>query len=91
MPASTPPWDEMLETWQQVTVATNEYLDTITVEDLDKHYDWKDTQWQEDVGTMLMRVIFHYWFHIGETQAVRQRLGHTDLPEFVGDMSDVEY
>ncbi|MDK1119590.1 MAG: DinB family protein [Anaerolineae bacterium] len=90
-PASAPPWDEMLETWQQVTVATDEYLDTITAEDLDKHYDWKDTQWSEDVGTMLMRVIFHYWYHIGEIQAVRQNLGHTDLPDFVGDMSGVEY
>ena len=35
---------------------------------------------------MLMRVIYHYWYHTGESAAVRQILGHVDLPEFVGDM-----
>ena len=90
-PASTPPWDEMLATWQQITTATDAYLDTITAEDLDKFYDWKDGQWFEDIGTMLMRVIFHYWFHIGAIQAVRQQLGHTDLAEYVGDLSGVAY
>jgi hypothetical protein len=40
----------------------------------------------ESVGTMLLRVIYHYWYHTGEAAAVRQLLGHRDLPEFVGDM-----
>ena len=38
----------------------------------------------ESIGTMLLRVIDHYWFHIGEATAIRQMLGHTNLPEFVG-------
>ncbi len=90
-PASTPPWDEMLATWQQVTAATDAYLGNLMAEDLGQHYTWKDKQWHEDIGAMLMRVIFHYWYHIGESQAVRQRLGHTGLPDFVGDLSDVKY
>jgi hypothetical protein len=31
-------------------------------------------------------MIYHYWYHIGESQAVRQMLGHTGLPEFVGNI-----
>ena len=38
-----------------------------------------------------MRNIFHYWFHTGEAAAVPQMLGHKDLPDFVGDMSQVPY
>ena len=34
---------------------------------------------------------YHYWFHIGEAHAVRQMLGHVDLPDFVGDMSAVRF
>ncbi|MFN8512118.1 MAG: hypothetical protein U0841_05920 [Chloroflexia bacterium] len=37
---------------------------------------------------MIRRVAYHYWFHNGEAQAVRQLLGHTDLPTFVGDIQD---
>lgn len=46
---------------------------------------------REDIGTTLLRNIFHYWFHIGEAHAVRQMLGHADLPQFVGDMSSVRF
>ena len=90
-PASTPPMDEMLNTWQQITEAADEYLDTITAGDLSKNFEWKGRPQSEDIGTRLLRVIFHYWYHIGEIQAVRQNLGHTNLPDFVGDLSRVEY
>ena len=29
---------------------------------------------------------WHYWFHLGEAHAVRQMLGHQDLPQFVGGL-----
>ncbi|MGQ0847748.1 MAG: hypothetical protein ACT4OP_01265 [Actinomycetota bacterium] len=32
------------------------------------------------------RTIYHYWYHTGENMAIRQQLGHIDLPEFVGDI-----
>jgi hypothetical protein len=35
---------------------------------------------------MLLRMIGHYWFHTGEAHAVRQLLGHPNLPDFVGDI-----
>jgi hypothetical protein len=45
----------------------------------------------ENVGTLLMRNIYHYWYHTGEAAAVRQMLGHKDLPQFVGDINQASY
>jgi len=42
----------------------------------------------ESVGTKVLRTTYHYFFHTGEAHAVRQQLGHADLPYFVGDMPD---
>ena len=38
------------------------------------------------VGTALMRVALHTWFHIGEINAIRQMLGHSPIG-FVGSMA----
>ena len=38
-----------------------------------------------NVGTALMKAVLHTWFHTGEINAVRQMLGHTEIP-FVGEM-----
>ena len=85
-PASTPPLEEMWAAWRTVTGAADKYLDTLTTDVLTTRFEWKGEPMQESVGTMLERVVFHYWYHIGESQAVRQLLGHTNLPEFVGDI-----
>ncbi len=37
------------------------------------------------MGNLMQRVIYHYWYHNGENQAIRQALGHGGLPDFVGD------
>lgn len=42
----------------------------------------------ESHGTKLLRTTYHYFFHTGEAHAVRQQLGHPDLPYFVGPMPD---
>jgi len=34
---------------------------------------------------------YHYWFHLGGAHAIRQLLGHPDLPQFVGDMAEALY
>jgi hypothetical protein len=39
-------------------------------------------------GSLMQRVLYHYWYHTGENMAIRQLLGHTNLPEFVGDIDD---
>jgi hypothetical protein len=40
----------------------------------------------QSVGSALRRLTYHYWYHVGEIQAVRQMLGHVGLPEYVGDL-----
>ena len=90
-PPSTPPLDEMWAVWRTVTAAADRYLDALTPEMLLTHLEWKGEPWQESVGTMLLRNIYHYWFHLGEAHAIRQMLGHPGLPQFVGDMSEVRH
>lgn len=85
-PMSTPPIDAMWSAWREITTAADGFLDTLTSDMLLTHLNNPDTgqPWHENIGTMLHRMIYHYWFHIGESQAIRQLLGHTDLPSFVG-------
>ena len=90
-PASTPPLEDMVTAWRNVTAAADNYLDSLTPEIMIDRFDWQGEPVKESIGTMLLRNIFHYWYHIGEAMAVRQLLGHTDLPEFVGDMSQAVY
>ncbi len=90
-PASLPPLAEMWSVWRTVTAAADEYLDTLTLDGLDSFLVRAGRPVKETVGTMLLRTTYHYWFHAGEAAAVRQLLGHRDLPEFVGDMSAATY
>ncbi|MEE8391197.1 MAG: DinB family protein [Anaerolineae bacterium] len=90
-PASTPPLDEIWDVWRTITTAADRYLDTLTPELMQTHLEWKGKPLEESIGTMLFRNIYHYWFHLGEAHAIRQMLGHTDLPQFVGDMSRALY
>jgi len=90
-PASTPPLDEMWDIWHKVTAAADPFLDTLTPDLLQGHMEWQGKPMFSNTGALLMRNIYHYWFHSGEAYAIRQQLGHTGLPDFVGDMSHVEY
>ena len=90
-PATMPPLAEMWETWRAITAAADEYFDTLTQETVLTHLEGEDGPVRESVGTMILRNAWHYWFHLGEAHAVRQMLGHQDLPQFVGDMTQALY
>ena len=90
-PASTPPLDEMWEAWYEITATADIYLDTLTHSDMDNHLQGYDEPLSESIGITLLRNIYHYWFHTGEAHAIRQQLGHSDLPQFVGKMDIVKY
>ena len=65
--------------------APDPWLDTVTTEKLQEEITirgWTTTTF----GSLMLRVIYHYWYHIGEIMAIRQQLGHQNLPEFVGDI-----
>ncbi|HEX2980517.1 MAG TPA: DinB family protein [Anaerolineaceae bacterium] len=81
-PASTPSLKAVLAAWQAITQAADPWLDALTSERLLERAPGKDTSF----GNLLQRVIYHYWYHTGENQAIRQMLGHTRLPVFVGSL-----
>jgi hypothetical protein len=88
-PASTPPLDEMWAAWHTVTQAADSWLDTLDSAQLTTHTLKRVkpyAPYKETIGSRLRRTTYHYWYHIGESQAIRQLLGHTGLPSFVGDI-----
>jgi hypothetical protein len=90
-PAGAVGWEEMWDAWRAITAAADEYLDTLTPEMLSAHLEYDGKPWREDIGTTLLRNTYHYWFHLGEAYALREMLGHTGLPGYVGRMDDVRH
>ena len=88
-PLAVPPLDEAWAWWRAVTRATDPYLDRLASARLTRR--WKRESSRETPGTKLHRTTYHYWFHLGESQAVRQMLGHTKLPDFVGGFGKNQY
>ena len=89
-PASTPPLDQVLADWRAITAAADPWPDQLTSEALARLRDF-DVDGQTirlRFGSLLQRTTYHYWYHTGENLAIRQMLGHTDLPEFVGNIDD---
>ncbi len=90
-PVSTPPLDEMWAGWKLVTETADKWLDTLDTKALTTHTTSRQEPYKpayESIGTRLRRTTYHYWYHTGESQAIRQLLGHKDLFEFVGDLGD---
>ncbi len=90
-PATTPGWEQVWTIWLDVTGAADPFLDSLTTESLAVHLERDGEVSHEDVGTRLLRNIYHYWFHLGEAHAIRQTLGHKNLPDFVGSMAQVRH
>lgn len=81
-PPSTPSLRDMLSAWRQVTAVADPWLDALTTDDLVA--DLPKPGARRSTGDAIRRTTYHYWFHIGEILAIRQVLGHTGLPEYVG-------
>jgi len=90
-PASTPPQKEMWAVWHKVTAEADKYLSTLTPAIMQQFLLRDGKPVDESIGTLLMRNIYHYWYHTGEASSVRQMLGHPNLPQFVGDMNAAVY
>ena len=85
-PASTPPLDEMWAAWETITETADSWLDSVTTEILSGPLMVDGKPGRTNVGSLMYRMIYHYWYHAGENLAIRQMLGHTDLPQFVGNI-----
>lgn len=86
--ASTPALSEMWAAWEAITRAADPWLDTLLTEALQRPSAIEGRSDTLRFGSLLQRTIYHYWYHAGENMAIRQLLGHRDLPEFVGDIDN---
>lgn len=87
-PKSSPSLVEVLHIWLEVTSLTRPFLEKLTSADLQEELLRHGKAVGQNLGTAMLRVIYHYWYHGGEVQAIRQLLGHHNLPEFVGEIEE---
>ncbi len=85
-PACTPPLKEMLEAWDAITREADLWLKDVSSELLLQRVVLDSKTMEFTHGNVILRTIYHYWYHTGENCAIRQMLGHKDLPSFVGDI-----
>jgi len=85
------PLEELMGFWHKVQIAAGRFLETVTEEQLDDYFSTKQLPGSETIGTSLLRITAHIWYHNGEVQALRQQLGQTGLPQFVGNLDGVKY
>lgn len=83
-PGTTPSLAVMADAWEAVIAAADPWLDAQTPATLFEPI--PNSPSPRLVGNGILRVTDHYWFHTGEIIAIRQVLGHTGLPEFIGDI-----
>jgi uncharacterized damage-inducible protein DinB len=86
---TTPSLTEMLDAWRQITQAADPYLDSLTTAALQTELLRDGKPVGQSIGSALHRITYHYWYHTGEVQAIRQMLGHTGLPDYVGDIEEL--
>ena len=90
-PAHTSSLAEIVQAWQQITLAADPWLDTLTTAELAQRRDVSrpgGPTMTRTFGSLMQRTIYHYWYHTGEVMAIRQLLGHTNLPDFVGAIDE---
>ena len=81
----TPPsLADVRDTLAEATALTHAWLANIDDALLSSKRDFGQAS-DENLGTQLMRAVLHTWFHTGEINAIRQMLGHAEIP-FVGEM-----
>jgi hypothetical protein len=85
-PASAPPLKGVLNAWRTITAAADPWLDTLTSIELQQHAFSEGRQTSRTFENLLQRMIYHYWYHIGENMSIRQLLGHPNLVQFVGNI-----
>lgn len=85
-PMFTPALSEMIQLWHTVTQAADPFLDTLTTERLLSGLVPGGEAVGRTLGSGMRRMTYHYWYHMGEIQAIRQMLGHANLAEYVGNI-----
>jgi len=73
--ASQPPLDEVMTLWRASCDEADGWLQAATEDSLEKKSPLTSPE-VENGGTLLVRNIFHTWYHTGEISSIRQILGH---------------
>jgi hypothetical protein len=81
---TTPDPTGIWATWSKITAACDEVLDTLTTDDFTAEPIVDGKPLGTTTGSMMLRNIYHYWFHLGEAMGFRQAMGHAGLAQFVG-------
>lgn len=76
--------------WERVTVAADAWLTGLDAAALREHLQGRRLFEVENIGSLLTRVIGHYYLHIGQITAIRKLLGYP-VPGFVGSQSGAVY
>ena len=92
---SVPDFQQALAHWREVTRATEAYLRNLSVDALATHGEApelgsENPLGEENLGTLVVRCLMHYWSHIGEISAIRSLVSIAG-PEFVGSLRDCRY
>jgi hypothetical protein len=85
-PMSTPSLASMRRAWNEITKSSEPFLDRLQSKDLVRDLPLNGKPSGQTLGDAIRRMTFHYWYHIGEIQAIRQMLGQTRLPQYVGNL-----
>ena len=85
-PMSTPSLAVVRKAWGKVTKSADPFLDSLTTRDLLRDLQLNGKPSGQTLGDAIRRMTFHYWYHIGEIQAIRQMLGQERLPQYVGNL-----
>jgi hypothetical protein len=85
-PMSTPSLGEMMKIWHTVNGEVEPFLESLTGAGMEADLLREGKSVGQTVGSAMQRIIYHYWYHIGEIQAIRQMSGDSDLPVYVGDL-----
>ena len=75
-----PPLEEALALWQEACRDSDAWLESATDEDMMTVPEGMRNG--ENMGTLMVRCIFHTWDHLGEISSIRQIFGHKP-PQFV--------
>ena len=70
VPPSQPSLEEAMTLWRDACEASGAWLEAATGESLQAEGDLTSPK-GESWGTLLVRCIFHTWFHLGEINAIR--------------------
>ena len=80
----------MLATWRDITQTSEAFLDALTPEGMlaIRVLKGRRGEFRTNTGNLMNRMIYHYWYHNGENQAIRQILRNTGLADFVGNIDE---